>query len=184
MDKTEQGRNSPYCWPWLRITWTKTKKLFRPAKKICHKFIWQNLECKKVVSNFEGVDFYRKFYENSTPTAYSLSVSIAGGRFGTPCAALSGVDRKPAKPFEMAAYSSCNALRVVDIGRCCKACTARFWANLHSPPGAACTGLHGSVAAWLRCAMLGRAALTGCKLLHPARLDCMRNRPAGVVAIR
>lgn len=86
----------------------------------------------------------RKFYENFTPTAYSLRVSIAGGRSGMPCAALPGVDRKTTKPFEMAACSSCNVLRVVDIGRFCKACTARFWANLHSMTGAA----------WIRCGVL------------------------------
>lgn len=99
-----------------------------------------------------------------------------------PCAALPGVDRKATKPFEMAADSSCNALRVVGIGRFCKVYTARFWANLHSLPGAACTGLHVSVAAWLRLAILGRAALIGCKPLHRRRLDCMRNIPARMVA--
>lgn len=57
MDKTEQCRNRPYCWPWLRITWTKTKKTFSPNQKICHKCIWQKSECKKVVSKFEGFDF-------------------------------------------------------------------------------------------------------------------------------
>lgn len=153
MDKTEQGRNSPCCWLWLRITWTKTKNFFAQPKNLPQIYM-AKIGMQKVVSKFEGVDFYRKFYENSTPTAYSLRVSIAGGRYGTPCAALSGVDRKPAKPFEMAADSSCNALRVVDIGRFYKACTARFWANLHSMSGTACTWLHGSVAAWLRRAAL------------------------------
>ena len=32
-------------------------KTFSPNQKICHKYIWQKLECKKVVSKFEGVDF-------------------------------------------------------------------------------------------------------------------------------
>lgn len=34
IDETEQGRNRPYCWLWLRITWTKTNELFRPTKKL------------------------------------------------------------------------------------------------------------------------------------------------------
>ena len=152
-------------------------KTFSPNQKICHKSIWQKLERKKVVSKFEGVDFYRKFYENSTPTAYSLRGSTLGGRSGLHCTALPGVDRKAAKPFEMAACSSCNALHVVDIGRICKAFTTRFWANLHSLPGAACTGLHVSVAACLRRVVLRCTSLAGCESFHRRRLDCMRNRP-------
>ena len=159
----------------------KNEKTFSHNQKICHKYIWQKLECKKVVSKFEGVDFYRKFYENSTPTAYSLRVSTPGGRSGMPCAALYGIDWKAAKPFEMAAYSSCNALHVVDIGRICKACTAQFWANLHRSSGIACTGrlvLHGLgslalvLAAWIRCVVPYWAALH-CMVASPSTVGAL-----------
>ena len=113
MGTTAQKRPFMRASAWL---YESKQKTFSPNQKICHKSIWQKLERKKVVSKFEGVGFYRKFYENFTPTAYSLRVSTPGGRSEMPCAALPGVDRKAAKSFEMAANSSCNALRVVDIG--------------------------------------------------------------------
>lgn len=144
----------------------QNEKTFSPSQKICHKYIWQKLECKKVVSKFEGVGFYRKFYENFTPTAYSLRGSTSGGQSGMPCAALPGVGRKAAKPFEMAACSSCNALRAVGIGRFCKACTARIWAYLHSSPGAA----------WIRCGVVDVVP-------YWAALRCLAACPSTVAAL-
>lgn len=46
MDKSEQSRNRPYCWLWLRITWTKTKKLFRPTKKFATNIYGKNWNAK------------------------------------------------------------------------------------------------------------------------------------------
>ena len=61
MDKTEQGRNRPYCWLWLRITWTKTKKLFRPTKKFATNLYGKNWNAKKSFQNLRGSIFIENF---------------------------------------------------------------------------------------------------------------------------
>lgn len=61
MDKTEQSRNSPYCWLWLRITWTKTKKLFRPDKKFATNLYGKNWNAKKSFQILRGSIFSENF---------------------------------------------------------------------------------------------------------------------------
>lgn len=61
MDKTEHSRNSPYFWLWLRITWTKTKKLFRPTKKIATNIYGKNRNAKKSFQILRGSIFSENF---------------------------------------------------------------------------------------------------------------------------
>ena len=69
MDKTEQGRNRPYCWLWLRITWTKTKNFFAQSKNLPQIYMAKIGMQKSLFKIFGGrflAKISRKLYANRT----------------------------------------------------------------------------------------------------------------------
>lgn len=175
MDKTDIGRNRPYCWLFLQIAWTKTKKLFSPNQKICHKIICDKMKISKTDVRFFGPGYLAKILRK---LCANRPYSEGWDRRGLPGCDSSGLALawlNSTKPFEMAACRRFNGASMGGIGPFCKAYTGRFCAifsadALHrmEPLRLVC-----SCASWPAVVLLAvnRSALTACRIYQR---KCMR----------